>query len=329
MSRSTFSSVWTQFHPPKPGFTEQDLQDLHGKIYIVTGSNTGVGKELAQILYAKNAKVYVAARSEDKAKEAIKAIKKTVPNSTGELVFLHLDLNDLTTIKASSESFLSKETKLHVLFNNAGVMTPPQGSKTAQGYEMQLGVNNIGTFMFTKLLTQMLVSTARTEPQNTVRVVWVSSSATELLSPQPGGVPMDNLDYHIERSSTYKYGVSKAGNFLHAAEFAKRYKPDGIISVALNPGNLSSEIQRYQGMLTKLILRIIQYPPKNGAYTELFAGLSPNITIEKSGDWIIPFGRFLPIRKDMIDATKTEAEGGTGVGLKFWEWCEEQIKPYI
>jgi retinol dehydrogenase-12 len=77
------------------------------------------------------------------------------------LAFLRLDLADLTTIKASAEEFLSKETKLHVLFNNAGVMCPPQGSKTPQGYELQLGTNNIGTFMFTKLLTPILNATAR------------------------------------------------------------------------------------------------------------------------------------------------------------------------
>ena len=129
----------------------------------MTDANTGVGKELAQILYSKNSKVYVGARSKSKADDEISSIKKATPNSSGNLAFLSLDLADLTTIKASASDFLSKEKKLHVLFNNAGVMNPAQGSKTAQGYELQLGVNNIGTFMLTKLLTPILVATAKTE----------------------------------------------------------------------------------------------------------------------------------------------------------------------
>jgi retinol dehydrogenase-12 len=255
-------------------------------VYIVTGSNSGVGKELAQILYSKNAKVYVAARSEDKARGAIESIEQNTPKSTGELVFLPLDLADLSTIKESVTKFSSKESKLHVLFNNAGVMAPPQGSKTAQGYELQLGTNNIGTFMFTKLLTPFLVSTAKTEPAGTVRVVWVASSAADGLSPSPGGIPMDNLDYHKDQSPMYKYGVSKAGNYLHATEFAKLYKADGIVSIPLNPGNLNSELYRSQGSIVSFILKkLVLHPPIYGAYTELYAGLSPKITIENSGSW--------------------------------------------
>jgi retinol dehydrogenase-12 len=101
----------------------------------VTGSNTGVGKEVARILYSKHAKVYIFARSAEKANKAIESIKHTFPHSEGELHFIHLDLNDLRTIKRSAEQFLSKETKLHVLFNNAGLMQPPSGSTSAQGYE--------------------------------------------------------------------------------------------------------------------------------------------------------------------------------------------------
>lgn len=171
-----FHDTLSQFFPPKPQFTEKDIPDLRGKVYIVTGSNTGVGKELAQILYAKNGKVYIAARSEEKAGKAIEDIKKAAPNSAGTLVFLRLDLANLTTIKASVAHFLANENKHHVLFNNAGVMNPEQGSKTIQGNELQLGVNNISPFLFTKLLTPVLISTAKSEPIGTVRVVWVSSS---------------------------------------------------------------------------------------------------------------------------------------------------------
>jgi retinol dehydrogenase 12 len=116
------------------------------------------------------------------------------------------------------------------LWNNAGVMVPPAGSKTADGYELQLGTNNVAPFLFTKLLTSLLVKTAKSAPKGSVRVVWVSSSAAEFLSPK-NGIEMDNLDYKKDKADWHKYGVSKAGNWYHATEFAKLHKADGITSV--------------------------------------------------------------------------------------------------
>ncbi|TAQ85334.1 hypothetical protein B7494_g6342 [Chlorociboria aeruginascens] len=319
---------YSQMFPPQPTFTEKTLSDQTGKVFIVTGASSGVGRELAQILYSRNAKVYIAARSAERAEAAIQSIKTTFPESTGELVYLHLDLDDLTTIKTSAEEFLGKEQRLDVLWNNAGVMVPPQGSKTKQGYELQLGTNTIAPFLFTQLLTPTLVSTAKTTPPGRVRVVWTSSSVAEGFSPK-GGVDMDNLDYKTDRLAWHKYGVSKAGNVLHAKEFAKRYSGDGIISVTLDPGNLRTDLQRHVPWWQYAVIKLLLYPPIFGAYTELFAGLSPEVTLEKNGAWIAPWGRFVSLRKDIEDGAKTEAEGGTGVALKFWEWTEEQIKPYL
>jgi len=297
----------SQFYPGKPTFTERDVPDLRGKVssissrgqpgdtgpksqreqvYIVTGSNTGIGKEVAQILYTKHARVYVAARSERKGRATIEAIKQAVPNSTGTLEFLHLDLADLTTIKPSAEEFLSKEKELHVLFNNAGVWCAPRGSKTVQDYELHLGVNNIGPFMFTKLLTPILLETAKGELPGTVRVVWTSSFGAEHGSYVPGGVQMDNLDYHDDKPPVFKYNVSKAGNYLHAVEFANRYKALGVNSISLNPGNLDTDLIRDVGPTTRFLLRhLFGHPPVYGAYTELFAGFSPEVPAQKTERW--------------------------------------------
>lgn len=200
-------------------------------MFLVTGGASGIGLELVKILYAHNAKVYIAARSEQKASKAIATVETSFPKSNGELVFLHLDLNDLALVKQSAESFLSKESRLDVLWNNAGVMTPPQGSKTKQNYEAQLGTNCLGPFLFTKILTPLLIETAKSAPRGSVRVCWLASSAAEVNSPKPGGVDMKNLDYHKDQSAWYKYGVSKAGNVLYAKEFAKRYQADGVLSM--------------------------------------------------------------------------------------------------
>lgn len=169
-------------------------------------------------------------RSKEKAMAAIEEMRSKFPNSNGDIIFLHLDLEDLRTIKKSADEFISKENTLDGLWNNAGVMIPPQGSKTIQGYELQLGTNNLAPFLFTKLLTHMLIQTAMTAAKDSVRVVWVSSSIAEAASPK-GGVDMTNLDYKNDQSAWTKYGISKAGNYYHSTEFARRYKANGVISV--------------------------------------------------------------------------------------------------
>lgn len=304
------------------------------------------------MLYAKHAKVYIAARSETKAKTAIGEIKASAPSSKGSLVFLHLDLADLSGIKQSVDRFLSQETKLHVLFNNAGILAGPQGStRTAQGHEAHIGVNNLGTFLFTKLLTPVLTVTAKVEPPGTVRVVWVSSSATEIFGLPSVAMPMDELETtFVDRPASEKYGFSKVGNWLHAVEYAKRHKADGVVSVAVNPGNLKSELFRDEGLVMTILIGLLGYPPVNGACTHLYAGLSPDITTENTASWgecghysaglsqfpgflltvwtVVPFGRIFPIRKDLVDATKSVKDGGNGTAQKFWEWAEGHVRPY-
>lgn len=313
-----------------------------------------MGKELSQILYSKNARIYMAARSQEKTLAAISEIKSSLPSSTGDLIFLPLDLADLTTIASSARQFLDREPKLHVLFNNAGVMNPPKGSATKQGYELQLGVNNIGTFLFTKLLSQRLVETAAAtaaEEPGTVRVIWVSSSAAEAPLVARGGVDMKDIGQRLDKAEFTSYALSKAGNYLHAVEMAKRFRDKGVLSIALNPGNLDSELWRTQtAFMSRVLKTFVLHPPKFGAYTELFAGLSPAVTLDRSGDWgkfsflflcfvtgyhlpwsrphantvepVGPWGRFLTIRGDL----KKAAEDGTSEA--FWDWTEKQVQQY-
>lgn len=220
---------FSQFFPPAPDFTESSLPSLSGKVYIVTGASAGVGRQLARLLYSRNGTVYLAARNAAKAQDTIDWIKTSHPTSSGALHFLKLDLNDLEGIKPSVEEFLSKEKRLDVLWNNAGVMIPPKGSLTKQGYDQQLGTNCIAPFLFTKLLTPLLVQTAKTSPVGDVRVVWVSSFAAELVA--KGGVDVKGLDKLAEGDPNRVYGITKGGNVLHAQEYAKRYGKDGIVSI--------------------------------------------------------------------------------------------------
>jgi retinol dehydrogenase-12 len=275
---------FSQAFPPAATFTTSSLPSgsLSGKVYIVTGASAGVGKELARLLYSLHGTVYLAARSSERASAAISWIRAAHPDSKGRLEFLSLELADLESIKPAAQAFLAKEERLDVLFANAGVMVPPAGSTTKQGYELQLGTNCLGHFAFVKLLTPLLVRTAATSPPGSVRVVWVSSSA--VMNAPPGGVDMTNLHYEKSKGGMHKYAVSKAGSALYALQFRNLHGKDGVVSVTLNPGNLSSELQRHGGMVWQFA-KLLFYPPVNGAYTELFAGLAPEAAVLKGNEW--------------------------------------------
>lgn len=181
------------------------------------------------ILYQRIAKVYVAARSQGTALGAFEDLRREHPSSTGELIYLALHLEDLTTIKATAQEFLARESRLDVLWNNAGVMLPPDGSKTKQGYELQLGVNALAHLLLTELLRPALAGAAQTAPQNSVRVVWVASGAADQAPCPP--IDFGNMDYHRDESAWTKYCRSKAGEALLAVECSRRYGGDGIISL--------------------------------------------------------------------------------------------------
>lgn len=142
---------------------------------------------------------------------------------------LKLQLDDLSTIKASANQFLSRESRLDVLWNNAGVMLPPEGSKTVQGYELQQGTNALGHFLFVRFLTPLLIETAKTAPRNSVRIIWVSSMSADFAPCPP--IDFDNMDYHKDEDMMTKYHRSKAGNLIHAVEFSRLYKNSGVLSV--------------------------------------------------------------------------------------------------
>lgn len=123
-------SQFSQLFPPCAKFTDEDVPDQSGKVFVVTGGATGVGFEVSRILYEKNATVYIATRTASKIRNAIDNIKKQCPASRGRLEAMVLDLANLETIKPAVESFVSKEQRLDVLFNNAGVMGTGPDEKT-------------------------------------------------------------------------------------------------------------------------------------------------------------------------------------------------------
>ncbi|KAF8895337.1 NAD(P)-binding protein [Infundibulicybe gibba] len=303
---------FSETFPPKPSFSVDHIPDLSGKVAIVTGANTGVGKETAKALLAHNAKVYLAARNAQKAEQAIKELEE----QTGKrAVFLQLDLADLVSIRTAAKEFNNKESELHILFNNAGVMVPPIGDVTAQGYDLQFGTNVLGHFYLTQLLIPTLISTAKSSLDKNVRVINTSSS---------GYVFHSHLNFNTFKDGPTRrnmiafrlYAQSKFGNIVFSNELARRYGSQGIVSTSLNPGNLKTELARHLPKYLQVLSKIFVYPVSYGALTQLWAGTSPE-GAGLNGRYLIPWARLGSAHGSVDDPV---------LGKELWTWLEEQIK---
>ncbi|TFY81395.1 hypothetical protein EWM64_g2622 [Hericium alpestre] len=306
-------AVYKDTFPPSPTYSVDDVPDLSGKIIIVTGGNTGLGKETIKVLLQHNATVYLAARSPSKAKAAIDELRDVTGK---EALFLQLDLSDLKSVKESARQFLEKEKKLDVLLNNAGVMMSPIEQLTKDGYDLQFGTNVLGHFYFTKLLLPLLLSTAKTTGE--ARVVTLSSGA---------GLMVDEIDFNTLKDSparknlgtTKLYMQSKLGNMVVSLELARRYADQGIISTSINPGTLKSDLARHvHSLIYKLILKIISYPVPMGTLSSLYAATHPDGK-SLNGKYLKPWAR-----EGELSKTATDPE----LGKELWTWMEEQVAPF-
>lgn len=300
-----------QTFPPKPEFSTDQIPDLTGKVTLVTGGNTGVGKETVKALLEHNAKVYLAARNGDKAQKAIADLKAVTGK---EAIFLELDLASLKSVRAAAAEFLSQEKELHILFNNAGVMWPPIDLLTEDGFDLQWGTNVVGHWLLTELLVPALAAAAKSSPDGHSRVVTTSSS----------GAYLESLHYDTFRDSPKRkklgrqalYFQSKLGNAMVAREAAKRYADKGILSFTCNPGNLNTELPRYATPFQQAVIKRITYPAAYGALTQLWAGTMPE-TAKYNGEFLIPWARVGKCKDEFYDDKET---------ARLWAWLEEHTK---
>ncbi|KAL5335523.1 hypothetical protein BJX70DRAFT_374943 [Aspergillus crustosus] len=329
-------NTFSQFYfIPAPTVTEKNCPDQAGRVHLVTGGYGGVGFELCKILYQHNATVYLAGRSNSKAQTAIQSLRSLYPDSRGRAEFLELDLSDLPTLKPAVTHFLSQQDKLHVLTLNAGVMNTPKGARTAQGHEMQIGTNCLGSHLLYLLLRPTLLTTAHTNPPGSVRVTWAGSVAIDVASHKPGGMlfspptadsPVLAPDTSIHPHNLY--AASKTGNLYLAAVNGRRDAQGPVLHVCWNPGNLRTDLSRHNSKLLNLALAILMNPPVLGAYTELFAAVG-EIFMGQTGSYIAPWGRRLGVREDVEDGCRPESEGGLGSADKFVAWCDGIVAGYV
>jgi NAD(P)-dependent dehydrogenase (short-subunit alcohol dehydrogenase family) len=238
------------------------MQDMQGKIAIVTGSNTGIGKETARGLAARGAKVVLACRDMAKAQAARDDIARTTGRD--DVTAMALDLGSKASIRAFAEQFKASYSRLDVLVNNAGVWSTSRKT-TADGFESTFGVNHLGTFLLTHELLPLLEASAPS------RVVVVSSGLHYRGR-------MDWEDLQFERrgfSGSEAYNQSKLANVLFTLALARRLEGAGVTVNAIHPGVVATELTRdYPRFLVKFF-HLFLLTPEQGAACSLHVATSP------------------------------------------------------
>ena len=287
----------------------QDVAHQSGKIAVVTGSNTGIGFQVALILADKGAHVVLACRNLEKAETAREKMLKSSPHA--QIFVEELDLADLSNVEAFATRLKKSHQHVDILINNAGVMIPPQ-STTKDGFELQIGTNHFGHFALTSHLMPLL--SAAEKP----RIVTLSSIA------HWSGV-IDLEDINGEKKKYNKWGMysqSKLANLLFALELDRRLKAAGshIESFGSHPGYSNTDLQRYS-LAWRILNPLFGIQPIKGAAPTLYAATEPDAIAHRYWG---PIG-LLEARGWTGKAKITSRAADEEMARKLWEYSESLL----
>lgn len=249
------------------------VPDLSGQTIIVTGANSGIGYYAAMEFAKAGADIVLACRSAERGGKALAGINAAAP---GRARLELLDLADLTSIQAFATKLKAGGGKIDILLNNAGVMAPPTRQTTAQGFELQLGVNFLGHFLLTALLLEQMVNAPAP------RIIQVSSIAH-----RQGRMAWEDLQSQHHYKAWNAYRQSKLAMLIFAQELARRSIQGGwgVVSLAAHPGIAATELvangpgrNSLIAQLQKLGAPFIQQPGDAGAWPLILAGIDPGPT---------------------------------------------------
>ncbi|XP_056594659.1 retinol dehydrogenase 12 [Triplophysa dalaica] len=245
---------------------------LDDKTVIITGANTGIGKETARDLARRGARVIMACRDVEKAEAARKELMEDSGNQN--VVANKLDLSDTKSIRAFAELINKEEKQVNILINNAGIMMCPY-SKTADGFEMQFGVNHLGHFLLTYLLLDLI---KRSAPARIINVASVAHTW--------GSIQLDDINSEKSYSPRRAYGQSKLANILSTRSLAKRLQGTDVTVYSLHPGVVQSELFRNLSKAAQIAVKVISPFTKTtvqGAQTTLYCAVEPELDKESGG----------------------------------------------
>ena len=289
-------------------WTSDDVPGQQGRLAVVTGANTGLGFETAQVLAARGASVVLAVRDIEKGKRAAARIAGTTPGAN--VMVQPLDLTSLDSIRAAASELRAKHQRIDLLINNAGVMFTPQQT-THDGFELQFGTNHLGHFAFTGLLLEQML------PVPGSRVVTVSSIGHRIRA----RINFDDLQGQRSYSRVAAYSQSKLANLMFTYELQRRLSGAGTtIAVAAHPGLASTELARYTPPITaSFYARVMSQKAAMGALPTLRAAADPGVL---GGQYYGP-GGFFGARGYPELAHSSRRSRDTALQRRLWAASEE------
>ncbi|MDQ1370402.1 MAG: retinol dehydrogenase 12 [Acidimicrobiaceae bacterium] len=251
---------------------------MNGKVVVITGANSGIGKETAVALAAMGATTVLACRNLEKAAVAAEEVKERA--ATDDVSVVELDLADLISVRTAATTIQERWGSVDVLVNNAGgIWTRRQ--TTAQGFEQTFGVNHLAHFYLTGLLLDTLVASAP------ARIVNVSSAAHRLAV---RGMRWDDLQHQRRYSSMAVYAETKLANLLFTRGLARRLDPSVVTANAVHPGPVRSGFGMdgdAHGLMAlgNRLIRPFEVTPQAGADTVIFLAFDPSLSGHTGGYW--------------------------------------------
>ena len=252
---------------------------MHGKVCVVSGANSGIGRATALGLAGRGATVVLVCRSHARGAPVLEEIRR---GGSGAADLLIADLASQRQIRAVAAAYLKRFDRLDVLVNNAGVSGWRTRLVTEDGLERTFAVNHLAPFLLTGLLLERMKASAP------ARAVTVSSVAHRLF-------PLDFDDLQGERhySSFAAYCRSKLANVLFTHELARRVDGTGVTANCLHPGVVATDLFRdMPRWLRAMLVRPVVLTPAQGADTVLHLATAPALT-EVSGRYFV---RRRPVR---------------------------------
>ena len=276
MTPATRPSRWTAAAVPA----------LDGRVAVITGANSGIGRETASMLAKRGATVVLACRDEKKAARAAGQIAASAGAEPARLPVVRLDLASLESIREAADEIRSRFGRIDVLINNAAVMRPPH-QRSADGFELTFATNHLGHFALTGLLLDRLLATSGS------RIVTVSS-----VGHRDGNMRWDDLQFDDGYQADDAYAQSKLANLLFTYELQARLGEAGVQTIALaaHPGLARTSLWRWDPLHIRLLASPVLHPltfwlaqsSRMGALPVLRAATDP---AARGGEYYGPGGR--------------------------------------
>jgi len=239
---------------------------MGGKVVLITGGTSGIGKAAATALAGMGATVVITGRNEERGKRALQEIREESGNDGVELILADLTVQD--EVRRLAEELRERHNQLEVLVNNAGLVSSER-TETPDGIETQLAINHLAPFLLTNLLLDLLKESAPS------RIVTVSSDAHRWAK-----IDLDDLQSRKRYRGMQVYGKTKLANIMFTYELAERLEGTGVTANCMHPGGVNTNFGNNQGGPMNLLFRLFKpfmRSPEQGADTLIYLASSPEV----------------------------------------------------